>query len=72
MNDHIESFDLLGFIVNFVVAAILSWILVSLLYWRYGSYSSGGEILTVSTITAIVVGLIAGIFRDGFWNLFKR
>ena len=66
-----NQFDWIGFIVNFVIAAILAWIFASLLYWKYGSYTSGGEIVIVATISAVAVGLTAGIWRSGFLILFK-
>ena len=62
----------LEFIVNFVIAAILTWIFVSLLYWKYGSYDSASEILIAATISAVVVGVIAGIWRAGFWKFIQK
>jgi hypothetical protein len=71
MNNNYED-DWLEFIVNFVIAAILTWILVSLLYWKYGSYSSASEVLIAATISAVVVGVIAGIWRTGFWKFVQK
>jgi len=67
-----DQYDWLGFFVNFVIAAFIVWIFAILLYWKYGSYNHSEGILVRAGIFAIIVGLIAGIWRDRFWGLLQK
>ncbi len=63
-----EEYDWAGFIINFAFAAIPAWLFIGLLVWRYNPNMNGGKVFLIVSIISIVVGLVAGIKRAGFWR----
>ena len=63
-----EEYDWTGFIINFVFAAVPTWLFVGLLVWRYNPHMSGGKVFLIACIASVVLGLVAGIKRAGFWR----
>lgn len=63
-----EEYDWVGFIINFVFAAIPTWLFVGLLVWRYNPNMNGGKVFLIASISSVVIGLVAGIKRAGFWR----
>ena len=62
-----DGYDWFGFIVNFVFAAIPAWICIGILVWKTNPYMDGSKVFMITSIASIVVGVVAGIWRNGFW-----
>jgi len=63
-----EGFDWLAFFLSFIFAAIPTWVIVGAVVWKYSPYTDGSVIFFITTITSIVIGVIAGIWRSRFWS----
>jgi hypothetical protein len=63
-----NGFDWISFIVNFMFAAIPTLFLVGGLVWRFSPYTKGSTVLLIASITAFIIGLVAGIWRSHFWD----
>ena len=56
------------FIINFIFAAIPTFVIAGVIAWRYNPYTSGSTIFAIASISAVVVGAVAGIWRSKFWE----
>jgi hypothetical protein len=63
-----EGYDWLGFFLNFLFAAIPAWIFVGLLVWKYSPYTEGTTVAAIASVVSIVIGILAGVWRNGFWG----
>jgi len=54
--------------MNFIFAALPTFVIVGLVSWKYSPYTNGNTILIIASITALLVGLIASIWRTRFWD----
>ena len=63
-----NGIDWLGFMMNFMFAALPTLFIVGGLVWRFGPYTKGSTVLLIASITAFVIGLAAGIWRSRFWG----
>ena len=63
-----EEYDWLAFFLNFVFAVIPTWIIVGAVAWKYSPYTDGSTIFSIATITSIVIGVLAGVWGNGFWG----
>lgn len=63
-----EGYDWFGFVVSFVFAAILAWIVVGVIVWKYNPYMDGSKVFMIASLSSIVIGVAAGIWRNGFWS----
>ena len=63
-----EGYDWFGFVVNFVFAAILTWIVVGIVVWKYNPYMDGIKVFLIASLSSIIIGVVAGIWRNGFWS----
>lgn len=63
-----EKYDWAGFVINFIFAAIPTWVLVGVVVWRYSPYTEGSTVLLIASASSVLVGLVAGIWRSGFWG----
>jgi hypothetical protein len=63
-----EDYDWLAFFLSFIFAAIPAWIIVGAVVWKYSPYTDGSTIFSIATITSLVIGVIAGVWRSGFWG----
>ena len=57
-----------SFIINFIFAAIPTFLIAGAVAWKYSPYTEGGTIFIIASIAALVVGLAAGIWRSRFWD----
>jgi hypothetical protein len=67
-----DGYDWLGFTLNFLFAAIPAWIFVGLLVWRYSPYTEGTTVAAIASVTSIVVGIVAGVWKSGFWDSVQK
>ena len=67
-----EEYDWLAFVLSFVFAAIPTWVIVGAVVWKYSPNTDGSVIFSIATITSIVIGVIAGVWRSGFWGNAKK
>jgi 2-amino-4-hydroxy-6-hydroxymethyldihydropteridine diphosphokinase len=68
-----RKFDWFGFWVHFFFGAILG-ALLGFSFWTQSAYAMSGSCIPGILFTgagAILVGLIAGSFQEGFWETFK-
>jgi len=63
-----EGYDWFGFVVNFVFAAIPAWIVVGTIVWKTKPYMDGSKVFIIASISSIIIGVVAGIWRNGFWG----
>ncbi len=54
--------------LSFIFAALPTFFIVGLVTWKYSPYTSGTTILLIASIAALLVGLIASIWRSRFWE----
>ena len=63
-----NKIDWAVFIISFVFAAIPTWLVVGGVVWRYSPNTAGSTVLMAATISAVIIGLIAGLKGSGFWS----
>ena len=63
-----EEYGWFGFFVNFVFAAIIAWIVVGITVWKFNPYMAGSKVFMIASLSSIVIGVVAGIWRNGFWR----
>jgi hypothetical protein len=63
-----ERYDWLAFFLSFLFAAIPAWLIVGGVVWKYSPDIKGSTIFMISTIVSIIVGVVAGVWRNGFWS----
>ncbi len=62
-----EEYDWLGFIVNFIFAVIPAWIVIGIVVWKASPNMEGSKVFMITSISSIIIGIVAGIWRTGFW-----
>jgi len=60
--------DWASIILSFIFTALPTFFIVGLVAWKYNPYTSGSTILLIASIAALLVGLIASIWRSRFWE----
>lgn len=63
-----EDYDWLSFILSFVFAAIPTWFVVGMVVWKYSPNTAGSTVFLIATISGVIFGVVAGIWRNGFWS----
>jgi len=63
-----EEYDWAGFIINFIFAAIPTWLVVGIVVWKYNPEMNGGKVFLIACLASVAVGIVAGIKRAGFWG----
>ena len=63
-----EEYDWAGFIINFIFSAIPTWLVVGIVVWKYNPEMNGSKVFFIACLASVVVGIIAGIKRAGFWG----